>query len=61
VECDRFQAAISHYFSTQASPPNVNQNICVAAGSPLVGGSSLRHPELRSVEPPLITFDLSVG
>jgi iron complex outermembrane receptor protein len=57
-----FMNYISHYYTTQSSPPNVNSSICVAAGSSLGGGTfPCLLQNYTGLEPPQYTFDLSLG
>jgi hypothetical protein len=51
----------SHYYHTQSSPPNVNF-ACVAAGSPVAGGTfPCLINNYSNIQPPYYTFDLSMG
>ena len=57
-----FMNYISHYYNTQSSPPNVNNSVCVAAGSAIVGGTyPCAIQNYSGLESSLYTFDLSIG
>jgi iron complex outermembrane receptor protein len=56
-----FMDYISHYFHTQAAPPNVNFQ-CVASGGTTPGGTfPCAISNYTNIQPSMYTFDLSVG
>ena len=51
----------SHFFHTQSSPPNVNNN-CLSTGGTIGGGTfPCAINNYTNIEPPYYSFDLSLG
>jgi len=58
-----FMSYEGHYYSTQSAPPNVNGNFCTSDlwGAPAGGTFPCAQNAFNNLQPPLYTFDLSVG
>jgi hypothetical protein len=54
---------VSHYYSTQTAPPNVNGNFCTSTsfGAPAGGTFPCFNSSYSNLVPPWYSFDLSLG